>query len=126
MAAGTIWWMSAPKGCDRVVQINGTTITMTRGDTLRAVVAIQQQDGTDYTPVEGEEIRFAMKRKYTDSETLIYRLIPYDTMVLQLDPSDTKQFPFGNYVYDIQITKLDGTVDTFIDRAKLTLTEEVE
>ena len=109
-----------------MISIDGTTITMTRGDTLRAVVAIEQMDGTEHTPVEGEEIRFAMKRKYADEAPLVWRLIPYDTLVLELLPGDTKLLQYGNYVYDIQITRLDGTVDTFIDRAKLVLTEEVD
>lgn len=109
-----------------MISIEGTTITMTRGDTLRAVIEIQEQDGDAYAPVEGEEVRFAMKRKYADATPLIYRTIPYDTLVLQLDPEDTKALNYGSYVYDIQITRLDGTVDTFIDRAKLVLTEEVE
>ena len=99
---------------------------MTRGDTMRAVIEITNMDGTVYQPLEGEEIRFAMKRKYADETPLVWRLIPYDTLVLELLPGDTKTLPFGNYVYDIQITKLDGTVDTFIDRARLVLTEEVE
>lgn len=43
-------------------------------------------------------------------------------MILELEPSDTKTFDFGTYVYDIQITFSDGTVDTFITEASLKIT----
>jgi hypothetical protein len=49
-------------------------------------------------------------------------------MLLRLEAEETKLLTAGwvPYVYDIQITMEDGTVDTFIDRAKLIVTEEVE
>ena len=52
--------------------------------------------------------------------------IPSDTMLLVLEPEDTKTLPFGKYVYDIQITYADGKVDTFITKGRLRLTEEVD
>jgi hypothetical protein len=46
-------------------------------------------------------------------------------MELVINPEDTKNLAFSSYVYDIELTKEDGTVDTFIDRAKIKITEEV-
>lgn len=109
-----------------MVDVKGTTIQMTRGDTFIATLTLKYADDTDYTPEEGDEIRFALKRKYTDEETTIYKTIPNDTLILELEPNDTKTLSFGSYVYDIQITHADGKVDTFIDRARLVLTEEVD
>lgn len=115
-----------------MVTINGTKITMTRGDTLRVKVNMMMDD-REYTPGEYDEIRFAAKRNkynsdktdYYDDEPLIMVTIPNDTLILQLDPEDTKDLWFGTFVYDIQLTMEDGTVDTFIS-GKLVLTEEVE
>ena len=45
-------------------------------------------------------------------------------MILRLESGDTKDFRFGTYAYDIQITMADGTVDTFISD-KLHLQPEV-
>ena len=39
---------------------------------------------------------------------------------------DTKNLDFGTYVYDLQITFADGTVDTFISKSILKLEEEVD
>ncbi len=44
--------------------VQGTTITLTRGDTFMALISITQSDGSQYFPVEGDSIRFAMKRSY--------------------------------------------------------------
>lgn len=97
------------------------TIYLTRGDTLRASLGIKQ-NGEDYIPQPGDSIRFALKRsdmkhdktEFLDTKPLILKEIPTDTMILQLEPKDTKNLKFGVYVYDIQITMENGLVDTFI------------
>ena len=107
-------------------KISGNNITMTKGDTFKAVISMTTKSGSTYTPEEDDVIRFAMKQKYSDSTPLIRKVIPNDTLLLQLDPADTKSLIAGDYVYDIELTYADGSVDTFIDRATLTLTEEVD
>lgn len=104
-----------------MVKIQGTTITMTRGDTLIVNVEID-----NYTPQADDVIRFACARSYVSSEVAIRKTIPNDTLTLRLDPADTKDLAYGDYVYDIELTYADGRVDTFIAGATLRLTEEVE
>lgn len=55
-----------------------------------------------------------------------FKDIPIDTMMLTLEPQDTADLNFGKYVYDIQLTKANGKVDTFISKAILKLSEEVD
>lgn len=105
--------------------ISGTTITLTRGDTFSALVSIFDPDGNIYEPKEGDVIRFAMKRSYRDLQPCLVKNIPVDTLKLEIKPEDTKELKFGRYVYDIQLTKATGEVDTFITKAELCLTEEV-
>ena len=99
-------------------------ISLVRGDTLRMQVEILVDDEI-YTPVSGDKVRFAMKQSYSSSKVLIHKNIPIDTLVLHLEPNDTKKLPFGSYVYDIEITFANGDVDTFI-RGEFKLEEEVE
>lgn len=106
--------------------IAGTSITLTRGDTFYATVTICYPDGTIYEPQEGDMIRFAMKERYSDYVPLLVKDIPIDTMQLILNPEDTEKFDFGRYVYDVELTKADGTVDTFITKATIRLAEEVD
>lgn len=105
--------------------VSGTTIVLTRGDTFKAKISINDSSGQPYIPVPGDTIRFAMKVNYEDVRPLLVIDIPIDTMLLILKPEDTKELAFGKYVYDIQITKANGDVDTFISKAQLKLTEEV-
>lgn len=69
--------------------ITGTTITLTRGDTFEALVSATKRDGTQYIPVAGDTIRFAMKENYDDPRPLLVKDIPIDTMMLTLEPQDT-------------------------------------
>lgn len=106
--------------------IFGTTITLTRGDTFTARIDITDAAGEPYTPGKGDTVRFAMKASYADIRPLLVVDIPVDTMLLTLRPEDTKDLAFGKYVYDIQLTRANGEVDTFITKAKLNLSEEVD
>lgn len=101
-------------------------ISLTRGDTGKFAISIADQNGTPYEPKDGDKIRFAMKKDYDDAESLLTIDIPTDTMLLIIEPKDTKSLAFGKYVYDIELTKANGDVDTFITKARLDLTEEVE
>lgn len=105
--------------------VDGTKITMTRGDTVRIQVAIDI-DGEEYTPAEGDAVRFAAKKAWTDEEPCILIDIPTDTLVLTINPEDTKQLEFGAYNYDLQITFANGDVATFVTKAKLKLEEEAD
>ncbi len=105
--------------------ITGTTITLTRGDTFEALVSVTKRDGTQYTPETGDTIRFAMKANYNDARPILVKDVPISTMMLVLEPKDTADLNFGKYVYDIQLTKANGKVDTFITKATFKLAEEV-
>lgn len=117
-----------------MIEIKGNSIRMTRGDSLVVIVTAKvKQTGEIYIPNEGDTFRFAVKHNrlnsdrsdFTDSAPLILKDIPADTMELILEPADTKSLEFGNYVYDIELTRFDGVVDTFIANANFTLTPEV-
>ncbi len=111
--------------------IDGTTIRLTRGDSL--VVQLElTQDGEPYTPAEGDSIAFGLKSKlnasktaFVDAEPLVEKAILTDDMTLRLAPADTKDLPFGNYAYDIEVTLASGQVDTVINNARFILQPEV-
>lgn len=108
-------------------RISGKTITLTRGDTFKATIEIFNEDGTVYTPIAGDTIRFAMKQSYNSSEIKILKDIPIDTLLLEIDPDDTKNLKQpAEYVYDIQLTHINGDIDTFIANGKFNIVEEVD
>ena len=109
-----------------MVRISGTTLYLTRGDTLSTTLVLRYADGTPYEPVEGDTIRFACKENYDDEECLIEKNIPIDTMNLVIEPSDTAglEQPM-TLVYDIELSTIGGYVMTVINKGKLNITEEV-
>ena len=115
-------------------KLNGTEISLTRGDTLCLQVrALRKFTGEEYIPVEGDTIRFAMKHAdmvsgrtaYKDANPLIIKDIPISTMQLKLDPIDTSDLKFGKYKYDIELTFANGEVDTIIPDANFIILPEV-
>ena len=105
---------------------DNNNITLTRGDTFIAKVNIWSKEEDPVTLNEGDQIRFALKADYDDETVLIYKNIPIETMLLRLDPEDTKDLEFGTYVYDIQVTFANGIVDTVIAKRQMIIAEEVE
>lgn len=107
---------------------------MTRGDSAHIRVGMRFKGSKErYTPVEGDTIRFAMSTKDKDNcccdddeepETVLTKQIPIETLILTLEPADTKTLPFGEYSYDIEITFANGEVDTFIADATFELGKE--
>ena len=106
-------------------KVEDNKITLTRGDSFYANVSIKNPDKSTYIPQEGDSVRFALKKRYTDPEPLIVKNIPTDSLLLVLVPDDTKELPFGKYVYDIELTKANGDVDTFIYEETFEIAKEV-
>lgn len=105
--------------------VKKSNITLTRGDTFKAQIFIKDKEGNMYTPESGDVIEFGVKKDYDDEKLLIKKEVPIDTMILRINPEDTKSLAFGEYVYDMQLTKANGEVITFITKARLVLSEEV-
>jgi len=99
-------------------------ITLVRGDYFPCMINMTKDD-EPFTPMSGS-LRFAVKKRYTDTDdkVLIVKPIPLDTLLLELESKDTKDLKFGDYVYDIEYQDEEGRPDTFI-RAKFILAEEV-
>lgn len=106
-----------------MLTIDGSTINLTRGDSMVATISILLPDGTAYTPAEDDVIRFRMKLNWQVHANLITKVIPHDTMQLELQPEDTADLLPGRYVWDCKLTTEDGDEDTFINAAVFILTE---
>ena len=107
-------------------KVSNNKITLTRGDTCRIKLSLKDSSGEDFVPGDGDVIRFAAKRHYSDPEPVIYIIVPNDTLILEIKPEDTKNLDFGTYVYGMQITFKDGTIDTFVSKSMLRIEEEVD
>lgn len=50
-----------------MLQVKGYNIIMTRGDTARINLSIEDADGNPYTPSEGDVIKFSVKKSWQDT-----------------------------------------------------------
>lgn len=115
-------------------KVKNNAITITRGDSGIAEISLQTAEGEEYTPQEGDSIRFALKSNrftprmtaFIDIEPLIEKAIPITDLNLRINPQDTQNLPFGSYLYDLEITFADGYVDTFVNCADFRIVPEVD
>ena len=78
---------------------------LTRGDTGMYSITLYDAEGNEYIPTEGETVTFYLMKKDCDdlTESILVKDIPVDTMMLELEPSDTVDLPTGSYAYRIRL-----------------------
>ena len=110
-----------------MVTVINNSITLVRGDTVEIPVTIRLRSGEEYIPTEGDVIRFALKGSYDDNDpVLIHKILANVSPIIRLEACEAKALVPRKkpYVYDVELTTVNGYVDTFI-RGQLTVLEEV-
>ena len=102
--------------------LTGTNISMTRGDTETLTVRCS-------VPFEEGDTVYMTVRESADSPVEFQKVVTDfgddGAAVFVIDHEDTEGMDFGEFLYDIQVTRASGTVTTLIKPSKLTLTEEI-
>lgn len=106
-----------------MLNIDGTTIELTCGDSAVFAITAKDKEGEAYEFQPGEKVKFTIKS--TNKKEDIIKLVSKETIVEEasplthiiLDPEDTKPLDFRKYYYDVQLIKLDGWVETIIANA---------
>lgn len=75
----------------------------------------------EYTLQEGDTLLFTVKKNTRTTDILIQKSGQH----ISLEPTDTKDLSYGNYVYDAELTYASGFVDTVILPSPFVITEEV-
>lgn len=98
-------------------------IKMIRGDSEAITVSCEQQ------PFEtGDKVTFTVRKSRKDTTKHIRKDVTEfveGKALITIDPQDTDNLEFGDYIYDIQITRADGTVKTIVRPAVFTVELEV-
>lgn len=101
------------------------SIRLTRGDTARFQVSVQNDlTGDEYAIQEGDILVLTVKKTVNDEDYLIRKKITGGTN-FHISPSDTSEMSFGSYVYDVELTTADGDVYTIIGPATFEVLSEV-
>lgn len=110
------------------MKVNGKKLKMVRGDSEAITVKLTNAAGELMPLVPGDTVYFTVKDSaYTEVKLLQVVVTEFEEGValITIRPSDTKQLPFREYVYDIQITFADGSVKTVIPMSSFVVAEEV-
>lgn len=105
-------------------KIRRNNIYLTRGDTLFFNVQAMTTTGKQYQLQPGDQIVFTVKKSTSDDDDVLIQRSTTDGNIY-VNPYETKQLDYGEYVYDCQLITADGFVNTFITPHAFYVQEEV-
>lgn len=108
--------------------IQNKHIKMVRGDSETLTYEnINAETGEQVALVTGDTVYFTVKTNYQTADKSLQKVVTTFTdgkASISILPTDTKIMPFGQYVYDVQVTFANGQVKTPVVGA-FTLLNEV-
>ena len=112
------------------MKVNGTNISMIRGDSESFMVSCVDSDGIDLPFQVGDIIYFTVKQNTKTETIILQKTIEEFTAdgkaLIPIAPSDTKNLKYGTYVYDVQWTRDNGAVvTTIVSPSKFVIGDEV-
>ena len=110
------------------MKIDGTNISMIRGDSESITVSCLNAAGNPIPLVAGDIIYLTVKSSIATEVKIFQKEIITFTdgkAIIEILPSDTKTLQFIPLVYDVQLTKANGVVTTIIPPSKFVIEGEV-
>lgn len=104
-------------------QVDNNNISMIRGDSGVFTISITDTDGSPVELTGGDVLTFTLRRAARNPAIVLQKIIADGE--LDIKPADTEGLTFGAYVYDIELKRADGYVDTVIPPHEFLLMEEV-
>ena len=97
-------------------------IFITRGDSAAFDIQVRQPDKrTIYELSDGDVLTFTVKASDTEIEYLLQKT----GQIIHIDPVDTQKLAYGRYLYDVQLTFADGTINTIIPPTPFIVCNEI-
>lgn len=104
-------------------KVDGNNISMIRGDSGIFTITITDTNGSPVELTEGDVLTFTLRRTARNPAIILQKSLLGGE--LNIKPADTEGLVFGAYVYDIELKRADGYVDTVIPPHEFLLMEEV-
>ena len=108
--------------------VNGTNLKMTRGDSGAIRVAVSDAAGETVPLEDGDMIELTVREHLRASEKMLYKKITEfvdGEALITIHPEDTSNLKFKAYVYDIQLTRANGQVQTIVKPSRFEVGSEV-
>jgi hypothetical protein len=109
-----------------VLKVNGTKVSLTRGDTAFLNVSLVDESGTAYEIQPGDAVFFRLKQNASSQGLLLEKQVDTVTMKLRLDVEDTEGLKFGVYKYEIELVTATDHHFTAIENADFEVRPELE
>lgn len=113
-----------------MIEVVGKNVKLVRGDTGVLELAIEDAEHQSYD-FSSDTVVLTVKKSAWDKEPVIQKTFDENKRV-KFEVEDTKNLPFADYVYDVQLTHTENvggedvtTVDTIIPIHKFTISQEV-
>ena len=106
-----------------MLNCQNNVITMTRGDTAVLRLDITDDKGNPYKLTDSDVVLLTLKRSVLDKSVIFQKSMVDGKIVIQ--PQDTANLEYGQYFYDVELTKEDGFVATVIPPHRFIIAEEV-
>lgn len=110
------------------MKIEGTSITMIRGDTETILVFLENMAGEPVPLEDSDTIYFTVKTT-TETESKILQKVVDEFIdgkaVVKIKPADTRHLKIRSYVYDIQLTRGYGAIKTIVEPSPFILKGDV-
>ena len=110
------------------MKIQGTNISMIRGDSEAIKVSCRNESGVDFPFTEGDIVYFTIKKSVYTEEKILQKIVTEFTdgvALINISPEDTRELKIGAYYYDIQLNRANGLVKTIIPPSRFTINAEV-
>ena len=102
---------------------SNSNIAITRGDTGVLSINLTNKDGTEYVMQSGDVLVMTVKQSTRTKDVILQKT--FADGQIKINPADTEQLSYGDYVYDIKLTTAANEVFTVITPHKFTIAEEV-
>lgn len=103
--------------------IDKNKISLTRGDSAVFNVDLINEHGQVHHLSEGDLLIFTLKKSTRTKEIILQKHIERNEF--KLSPDDTHELNFGYYVYDIQLIKVNGDIQTIVPPTSFEILQEV-
>ena len=106
-----------------MLNCQNNTIFLTRGDSAVLGLDIINEQGIPYVPTDGDVVLFTLKRNVMEKDVIFQKSMVDGKIIIH--PQDTSHLEYGQYVYDVELTKENGFVATVIPPSRFVVAEEV-
>lgn len=112
-----------------MLKVRRNVISFNRGDDISLQVDVYDSEGQLYELRDGDVLYFSMKAKAKDTNYAIppkkLEIDSNGNHIIHIEPKDTWDLSFGDYLYDVQLITAGGRTSTIIAPTKLTIEETI-